>query len=93
MTPQEEQRLVNHRQETREYRKIRYRALVFWGMLAICWLAALFSSPDKGFTFTDSLLLMAIILNVGNILRELRGNKRTAAERRAQPDNFTQDNH
>lgn len=92
MTHQEGQRPVNHRQEAREYRKSRYRALGFWGMLAICWLTALLSCPSKRFTFTDSLLLTAIILNVGNILRELRHNERIGAEKTTQPDSFT-DNH
>ena len=42
----------------------------------------LFAEPDK-FTFTDSLLLIMILVNVFNSIKELIRNKRIAAEKNA----------
>lgn len=41
----------------------------------------LFAEPDK-FTFTDSLLLIMILVNVFNSIKELIRNKRIAAEKK-----------
>lgn len=59
------------------------RALWFWGALFTTWaIFGLFAEPDK-FTFTDSLLLIMILVNVFNSIKELIRNKRIAAEKNA----------
>ena len=58
------------------------------GALVLGWLFTtwaifgLFAEPDK-FTFTDSLLLIMILVNVFNSIKELIRNKRIAAEKNA----------
>ena len=55
----------------------------FWGALFTTWaIFGLFAEPDK-FTFTDSLLLIMILVNVFNSIKELIRNKRIAAEKNA----------
>lgn len=54
-----------------------------WGALFTTWaIFGLFAEPDK-FTFTDSLLLIMILVNVFNSIKELIRNKRIAAEKNA----------
>ena len=53
------------------------------GALFTTWaIFGLFAEPDK-FTFTDSLLLIMILVNVFNSIKELIRNKRIAAEKNA----------
>ncbi len=49
-------------------------------MLFAVWaIILLFSEPGSKFTFSDSLLLMMIVINAGISIRELIRNKRIAA--------------
>ena len=75
MTPRENKWLE-------EYRR-REAAKTVWGALFTTWaIFGLFAEPDK-FTFTDSLLLIMILVNVFNSIKELIRNKRIAAEKKA----------
>ncbi|WP_418423720.1 hypothetical protein [Alistipes sp.] len=81
MTPQEEKWLEEYRRlEAAETAKMQYRALWIWGVLFAVWaIILLFSEPGSKFTFSDSLLLMMIVINAGMAIRELIRSKRIAA--------------
>ncbi|MBD9138344.1 MAG: hypothetical protein EGP78_12120 [Alistipes shahii] len=85
MTPKEEKWLAEYRRrEAAKTVRMQRRALWFWGALFTAWaIFGLFAEPDK-FTFTDSLLLMMIVINAGMAIRELIRNKRIAAGRDAE---------
>ena len=71
------------RREAAKTVRMQRRALWFWGALFTAWaIFGLFAEPDK-FTFTDSLLLIMILVNVFNSIKELIRNKRIAAEKNA----------
>ena len=71
------------RREAAKTVRMQRRALWFWGALFTTWaIFGLFAEPDK-FTFTDSLLLIMILVNVFNSIKELIRNKRIAAEKNA----------
>ena len=84
MTPRENKWLEDYRRrEAANTGRIQRRALWFWGALFTTWaIFGLFAEPDK-FTFTDSLLLIMILVNVFNSIKELIRNKRIAAEKNA----------
>lgn len=87
MTPKEEEWLARYcLQEARASIKRLYRALGFWGMLMICYLAVLLATPDEKFTLAQSGILMVIILNGGNIIRELVRNRRIVNGKRMPTD-------
>ena len=78
MTPRENKWLEDYRRrEAAKTVRMQRRALWFWGAIF-----GLFAEPDK-FTFTDSLLLIMILVNVFNSIKELIRNKRIAAEKNA----------
>lgn len=81
MTPKEEKWLAEYRRrEAAEAAKMQRRALWFWGMLFTAWaVIGLFQKPESRFSFSDSLLLMTIIINAGTTIRELIRNRRIAA--------------
>ena len=83
MTPRENKWLEDYRRrEAAKTVRMQRRALWFWGALFTTWaIFGLFAEPDK-FTFTDSLLLIMILVNVFNSIKELIRNKRIAAEKR-----------
>ena len=85
MTPRENKWLEEYRRrEAAKTVRMQRRALWFWGALFTTWaIFGLFAEPDK-FTFTDSLLLMMIVINAGMAIRELIRNKRIAADRDAE---------
>lgn len=68
-----------HRREAKGRIKGLYRALWFWGAFAIIWLIILFAEPEDKLNFTDYTLLMVIIFNSTNTIREIIRNKRIAA--------------
>ena len=80
MTPQEEKWLEEYRRrEAAETSKMQYRALWIWGVLFAVWaIILLFSEPGSKFTFSDSLLLMMIVINADMAIRELIRSKRIA---------------
>ncbi|CBK64933.1 MULTISPECIES: hypothetical protein [Alistipes] len=84
MTPRENKWLEDYRRrEAAKTVRMQRRALWFWGALFTTWaIFGLFAEPDK-FTFTDSLLLIMILVNVFNSIKELIRNKRIAAEKNA----------
>lgn len=86
MTPRENKWLEEYRRrEAAKTIRMQRRALWFWGALFTTWaIFGLFAEPDK-FTFTDSLLLIMILVNVFNSIKELIRNKRIAAEKKMQP--------
>ena len=78
MTPRENKWLEDYRR-----REAAKTVLWCWGALFTTWaIFGLFAEPDK-FTFTDSLLLIMILVNVFNSIKELIRNKRIAAEKNA----------
>lgn len=82
MTPREEQWLAEHnRREAQNRIKWQYRALVFWGAVALIWLVIRFSEPEKEFHITDYLFILMIVINSANAIREIIRNKRIAADR------------
>lgn len=72
MTPRENKWLEDYRRrEAAKTVRMQRRALWFWGALFTTWaIFGLFAEPDK-FTFTDSLLLIMILVNVFNSIKEL----------------------
>lgn len=80
MTPKEAQWLAEYnRREAAKTVRMQRRALWLYGALFTAWaIIGLFAEPDK-FTFTDSLVLMMIVINAGTAVRELIRNKRIAA--------------
>lgn len=84
MTPRENKWLEDYRgREAAKTVRMQRRALWFWGALFTTWaIFGLCAEPDK-FTFTDSLLLIMILVNVFNSIKELIRNKRIAAEKKA----------
>lgn len=81
MTPKEEKWLAEYkRQEARQRIKMLYRTLIFWGVFTIVCLIIQFSYPEEKFSFSNSLILLMIIINVGNAIREIIRNKRIAAD-------------
>lgn len=81
MTPQEEKWLEEYRRRKAvETAKMQYRVLWICGVLFAVWaIILLFSEPGSKFTFSDSLLLMMIVINAGMAIRELIRSKRIAA--------------
>ncbi len=86
MTPQEEKWLEEYRRrEAAKTAKMQYRALWIWGVLFTVWaIILLFSEPGSKFSFSDSLLLMMIVINAGMAIRELIRSKRIAAGKKTQ---------
>lgn len=80
MTPNEEQWLAEyHRREAKDRIKGLYRALWSWGAIAIVWLIILITEPEYKLDFADYSLLLVIIFNCSNAVREIIRNKRIAA--------------
>lgn len=85
MTPEEDKWLAEYRRrEAADAAKMQCRALWFWGVLFTVWVIfRLFSEPDNKFSFSDSLLLMMIVINAGIALRALIRNRRIAAGKKS----------
>lgn len=81
MTPQEEKWLEEYRRrKAAETAKMQSRVLWICGVLFAVWaIILLFSESDSKFTFSDSLLLMTIVINAGMAIRELIRSKRIIA--------------